>query len=153
MGAPRRSSSSPPQDVLSGLAGARRPDQILVGFAAEHGEGAVEYGRASSSASGSTPSWSTTSRSPGIGFDADENEVTIVTADGERHVPRARKDRVADAVLDEVERLESSSGGRRWSHEQAPVAPQESEAHAALARRLAENVARRSRFAARRSTT
>jgi phosphopantothenoylcysteine decarboxylase/phosphopantothenate--cysteine ligase len=39
---------------------------------------------------------------PGIGFDSTENEVTIVTADGERHVPRASKTRVAAAILDAV---------------------------------------------------
>ena len=32
-------------DVLSSLAERRRPGQLLVGFAAEHGEGALEYGR------------------------------------------------------------------------------------------------------------
>src|SRR5581483_10649891 len=31
-------------DVLSGLASRRRPGQILVGFAAEHGDQAVAYG-------------------------------------------------------------------------------------------------------------
>src|SRR3954451_13071263 len=33
------------EDVLTGLAGRRRPDQLLVGFAAEAGEGAVEHAR------------------------------------------------------------------------------------------------------------
>ena len=32
-------------DVLSGLAAARRPEQVLIGFAAETGAGALEYGR------------------------------------------------------------------------------------------------------------
>ena len=32
-------------DVLSSLAERRRPGQLLVGFAAEHGEGALAYGR------------------------------------------------------------------------------------------------------------
>ena len=32
-------------DILSGLAAARRPGQTIVGFAAEHGEGALDYGR------------------------------------------------------------------------------------------------------------
>ena len=47
-----------------------------------------------------------------IGFDAGENEVTILTADGaERHVPRSRKEHVARAVLDEVERLRATRVG------------------------------------------
>ena len=45
----------------------------------------------------------------GIGFDATDNEVTIVTADGERHVPRATKAEVARAILDAVLSRRSSS--------------------------------------------
>ena len=31
--------------MLAALAARRRPDQVLVGFAAEHGDGAIEYAR------------------------------------------------------------------------------------------------------------
>jgi phosphopantothenoylcysteine decarboxylase / phosphopantothenate---cysteine ligase len=44
---------------------------------------------------------------PEIGFDAPDNEVTIVTATGERHVPLGSKAAVAAAILDEVEALRS----------------------------------------------
>ena len=101
----------PTEDVLATLAAARRPEQTLIGFAAEHGRG---RGRArprrSWSERGSTRSWSTTSRAPDIGFDAPDNEVTIVTAAGERHVPLGSKRAVAGAILDEVERLRSPAG-------------------------------------------
>jgi phosphopantothenoylcysteine decarboxylase/phosphopantothenate--cysteine ligase len=40
-----------------------------------------------------------------IGFDTEENEVTLVTRSGDRHVPKAPKQAIAAAVLDEVERL------------------------------------------------
>ncbi len=40
-----------------------------------------------------------------IGFDAADNEVTLVTKAGERLVPKASKDAIAAAVLDEVETL------------------------------------------------
>ena len=40
-----RSTLERTDDVLTALAAARRPGQTLVGFAAEHGEGAVAYGR------------------------------------------------------------------------------------------------------------
>ena len=40
-----------------------------------------------------------------IGFEGAHNEVTIVSAGDERHVPRTTKAEVAAAVLDEVERL------------------------------------------------
>ena len=40
-----------------------------------------------------------------IGFDAIDNEVVLVTTDGERHIPKAAKTRIAAELLDEVERL------------------------------------------------
>ena len=41
----------------------------------------------------------------GVGFEAADNEVVVVTADGEREVPRASKEEVAAAVLDVVEEM------------------------------------------------
>ena len=41
----------------------------------------------------------------GIGFEALENEVTLIARDGEQHVRRAPKTEIAAAILDEVERL------------------------------------------------
>ena len=40
-----------------------------------------------------------------IGFDATENEVVLVGAAGERRVPKAPKQAIAAAILDEVERM------------------------------------------------
>jgi phosphopantothenoylcysteine decarboxylase/phosphopantothenate--cysteine ligase len=40
-----------------------------------------------------------------IGFEAPDNEVTLLAADGERRIAKASKDEVAAAILDEVERL------------------------------------------------
>jgi phosphopantothenoylcysteine decarboxylase / phosphopantothenate---cysteine ligase len=40
-----------------------------------------------------------------IGFDSADNEVVLIAADGERHVPKAPKTRIAAEILDEVERL------------------------------------------------
>jgi phosphopantothenoylcysteine synthetase/decarboxylase len=40
-----------------------------------------------------------------IGFDTRENEVVLVTRDGERAVAKAPKQAIAAAILDEVERL------------------------------------------------
>jgi phosphopantothenoylcysteine decarboxylase/phosphopantothenate--cysteine ligase len=44
-----------------------------------------------------------------VGFDAVDNEVTIVTAAGERHVPRAVKGEIARAILDAVDVLRTPS--------------------------------------------
>jgi phosphopantothenoylcysteine decarboxylase/phosphopantothenate--cysteine ligase len=94
------------EDVLGLLADRRRPDQVIVGFAAEHGEDAVELGRGKLERKRLDAIVVNDISRAGIGFDSEENEVTILTVDGgERHVPRARKELVARAVLDEVERL------------------------------------------------
>jgi phosphopantothenoylcysteine decarboxylase / phosphopantothenate---cysteine ligase len=98
----------PTQDILSALAEHRRPGQVLIGFAAEHGEGAVRYARGKLERKRLDAVVVNDISTPGIGFDAPDNEVTIVTADGgERLVPRASKEGVARAVLDEVERRQA----------------------------------------------
>jgi len=102
----------PTEDVLGALSGLRRGDQTIVGFAAEHGQGAVGRGRGKLERKRLDAIVVNDIAGPGIGFESDDNEVTIVTADGvERHVPRARKERIAEAVLDEVERLRTTRGG------------------------------------------
>jgi phosphopantothenoylcysteine decarboxylase / phosphopantothenate---cysteine ligase len=95
----------PTEDVLAALAGARGPGQTLVGFAAEHGAGAVERGRAKLDRKGLDAVVVNDISRTEIGFDAPDNEVTIVTADGERHVPLGSKEAVAGAILDAVEGL------------------------------------------------
>jgi len=102
----------PTEDVLGALSPLRREDQTIVGFAAEHGQGAVERGRGKLERKRLDAIVVNDIAGAGIGFESDDNEVTIVAADGaERHVPRARKERIAEAVLDEVERLRTSKGG------------------------------------------
>jgi phosphopantothenoylcysteine decarboxylase/phosphopantothenate--cysteine ligase len=99
----------PTVDVLSGLASRRRPDQVIVGFAAEHGENAVQYGRDKLERKGLDLVVVNDISVSGVGFDAADNEVTILSASGsERRVARTGKAAVADTVLDEVERLRSA---------------------------------------------
>ena len=102
----------PTTDILAGLAAARRPDQTLVGFAAEHGEGAVERGRAKLARKGLDAVVVNDISRSDIGFDVDENEVTIVLAGGDRAVTRAPKAVVAGAILDVVRELRTGAGGR-----------------------------------------
>lgn len=49
---------------------------------------------------------------PGVGFDADTNEVTIVGPDGAEALPLQSKSRVASAILDRVEKLLTSQTTR-----------------------------------------
>jgi phosphopantothenoylcysteine decarboxylase/phosphopantothenate--cysteine ligase len=93
------------RDLLAGLAQARADDQTLVGFAAEHGAEAIERARGKLERKGlDAIVFNDVSRAE-IGFDSEVNEVTIVGRDGEQHVPLARKEEIADAILDRVEAL------------------------------------------------
>jgi phosphopantothenoylcysteine decarboxylase/phosphopantothenate--cysteine ligase len=98
----------PTADVLAGLVARRRPGQTIVGFAAEHGSGAVEAARGKLAAKGLDAVVVNDISRTDIGFDAEANEVTIVLAGAEAaagaevHVPRASKDSVAGAILDAV---------------------------------------------------
>jgi phosphopantothenoylcysteine decarboxylase / phosphopantothenate---cysteine ligase len=93
------------EDVISALAAARRPDQTIVGFAAEHGDGALAYGREKLARKKLDAVVVNDIARTDIGFEGGHNEVTIVTAAGERHVPRTSKAEVARAVLDTVRDL------------------------------------------------
>jgi len=96
-------------DVLSSLADRRRSDQLLVGFAAEHGEGALEYGRGKLVRKKLDAVIVNDIGGAGIGFESSDNEVWIVTADSEQHVPKASKGRIAAAILDAVLSRRSST--------------------------------------------
>jgi phosphopantothenoylcysteine decarboxylase/phosphopantothenate--cysteine ligase len=92
-------------DVLSGLAAQRRPGQTLVGFAAEHGAGAVEYGQAKLRDKGLDAVVVNDISRSDIGIGADSNEVVILTSGGQQHVEKRAKAGVAEAILDAVQRL------------------------------------------------
>jgi phosphopantothenoylcysteine decarboxylase/phosphopantothenate--cysteine ligase len=90
------------EDVVASLAHGRRKGQTLVGFAAEHGADAISRAREKLERKGLDAIVFNDISRPEIGFDSDRNEVTIVTAAGERTVPESTKEEVAEAVLDEV---------------------------------------------------
>ena len=106
-------------DILTALSAARRPDQTLVGFAAEHGEGALEYGREKLASKGLDAIVVNDVSRADIGFDAADNEVTILTAAGETHVALASKAEVARAVLDVVVALRAA----RTAEDREPAGP------------------------------
>ena len=112
-GAPRLE-LEPTEDVLSALAGRRRPGQVLVGFAAEHGDGAIDYARGKLERKRLDAIVVNDISQPGIGFDAAENEVTILARDGgEVRLRKSRKEQIADGVLDEVEKLRAKESDDR----------------------------------------
>jgi phosphopantothenoylcysteine decarboxylase/phosphopantothenate--cysteine ligase len=99
----------PTEDILAAIAASRTEDQTVVGFAAEHGGGAVGRARAKLARKGADLIVLNDVSDPSIGFDSAENEVTLVTADDAIEVPKAGKDAVAEAILDRVERLRAAA--------------------------------------------
>ena len=94
----------PTTDVLRAL-GRRGGNALLVGFAAESGADAIERAhRKLTDKNANLIVFNDVSRKD-IGFDAEENEVVLITRDGDRQVGKAPKRAVAAAIVDEVARL------------------------------------------------
>jgi phosphopantothenoylcysteine decarboxylase/phosphopantothenate--cysteine ligase len=87
-------------DILASVA---RPGLLRVGFAAEAGP-RLDRARAKKAAKGVDLLVFNDILAAGVGIGADENEITIIGADGETHVPRAPKQVCAAAIADAVER-------------------------------------------------
>jgi phosphopantothenoylcysteine decarboxylase / phosphopantothenate---cysteine ligase len=98
-------SLEPTEDILAGLAARRAPGQVIVGFAAETGEGARERAREKRSRKGVDLIVLNDVSDPAIGFESENNAVTLIDAESESEVPIASKDEVAAAILDRVDRL------------------------------------------------
>jgi len=97
-------------DILARLARGRRPDQVLVGFAAEHGEGGLARARAKLERKQVDLIAYNDVAQEGIGFDAQDNALTLISANGEQQIPRAPKAQIARELLDAIERLRGESG-------------------------------------------
>lgn len=122
-------------DVLAGLAAQRRAGQLLVGFAAEHGQPALDSACEKLARKQLDAIVVNDISRPGIGFDAEENEVTILADAGANgsppewvgarvfgggspvtalHLARASKAEIAEAILDAVAVLRAR--GRALRH-------------------------------------
>ena len=89
----------PTVDVLAQTA---RPGLVRVGFAAEAGP-RIDRARAKKAAKNVDLLVFNDILAAGVGIGSDENEITILTADREVHVPRTAKAACARAILDEAE--------------------------------------------------
>jgi phosphopantothenoylcysteine decarboxylase/phosphopantothenate--cysteine ligase len=99
----------PTADVLSALSARRTEGQMIVGFAAEHGEHGVERARGKLTAKGLDAVVVNDISRSDIGFEVDANEVTFVTRAEDVHVPMGSKAQVAEAILDVLATLRTSS--------------------------------------------
>jgi phosphopantothenoylcysteine decarboxylase/phosphopantothenate--cysteine ligase len=92
----------PTPDILAGLGAAKRPGQVLVGFAAETAD-LLANATAKLQRKHLDLIVANDVSAPGVGFQHDTNAVTILAADGSSVViPLCDKSSVAHAVLDSV---------------------------------------------------
>ncbi len=92
----------PTDDVLAQIGAGRRNGQVIVGFAADEGERGLERAREKRERkNGTLFVFNDVSRSD-IGFDSDQNEVVVVSANGDKLITKRDKRAVAAAILDEV---------------------------------------------------
>jgi phosphopantothenoylcysteine decarboxylase/phosphopantothenate--cysteine ligase len=101
----------PTPDVLAELGSQQANGRVLVGFAAETGSDGIARAREKLTRKGADLIVYNDVGRDDIGFDAAENEVVLVTADGEQPVARASKEIVAAAILDRAEELLEEARG------------------------------------------
>ena len=96
----------PTTDVLRELGDRRTNGQLLVGFAADTGDRGLERAREKLAAKRADLIVFNDVSRDDIGFDTADNEVVLVSGDGERRLEKASKEQIAAAILDAVaERL------------------------------------------------
>jgi phosphopantothenoylcysteine decarboxylase/phosphopantothenate--cysteine ligase len=95
----------PTEDILAELGSRPRNGQVLVGFAADAGERGLERAREKlANKRGNLFVYNDVSQ-PGIGFEAEENALVLLSDRGEKQIGRRSKEECAVAILDEVEGL------------------------------------------------
>jgi phosphopantothenoylcysteine decarboxylase / phosphopantothenate---cysteine ligase len=95
----------PTTDVLRTLGEQRANGQVLIGFAADRGERGLARAREKLDRKRvDLVVYNDVSRAD-IGFDAEDNEVVLIGAGGERRVDKASKGRIAAAIVDTAEEL------------------------------------------------
>ena len=95
----------PTTDVLRTLGDQRTNGQVLIGFAAEHGDQGLSRAREKLKQKHiDLVVYNDVSRGD-IGFDAGDNEIVLITAAGERRVAKAPKDQIAMTIVDTAEEL------------------------------------------------
>lgn len=97
------------EDILALAAAAKSPGQVIVGFAAEHGDPLPEA-RRKLEQKGLDLVVGNDISDPEIGFDSADNEVVIVRADGSvDRPPRGPKQAVAEVIVDQICQLVAGS--------------------------------------------
>jgi phosphopantothenoylcysteine decarboxylase/phosphopantothenate--cysteine ligase len=95
----------PTADVLHTLADRRTNGQVLVGFAADHGEEGLARAREKLKRKRVDLVVFNDVARDDVGFDAEDNEVVLLSAGGERRVAKAPKNRIAAEIVDKAEEI------------------------------------------------
>jgi phosphopantothenoylcysteine decarboxylase / phosphopantothenate---cysteine ligase len=101
----------PTDDVLRALGAQSANGRILVGFAAETGQGGLARARAKRTGKNADLVVYNDVAGTDVGFESAENEVVLISEAGERRVDKAPKERVAAEIWNEIERLLEENGG------------------------------------------
>jgi phosphopantothenoylcysteine decarboxylase / phosphopantothenate---cysteine ligase len=99
----------PTTDILGTLGEQRTNGQVLVSFAADQGDRGLVRAREKLTRKRADLVVYNDVSQAGIGFDADENEVVLITVGDERRVARAPKREIAAAIIDAAEELMGES--------------------------------------------
>jgi len=96
----------PTEDILASLTATRTDRQTVVAFAAEAGEN-TDRAREKLARKKADLIVLNDISNPSIGFESQENAVTLIDSTSATEVPQASKDQIADAILARVDRLRS----------------------------------------------
>jgi phosphopantothenoylcysteine decarboxylase/phosphopantothenate--cysteine ligase len=95
----------PTTDILRTLGERRANGQVLVSFAADQGDRGLERAREKLTRKRADLVVYNDVSQDGVGFEADDNEVVLISAGSERRVARAPKPEIAAAIVDAAEEL------------------------------------------------
>jgi phosphopantothenoylcysteine decarboxylase / phosphopantothenate---cysteine ligase len=101
----------PTEDILASLTATKAEDQTIVAFAAEAGEN-IDRAREKLTGKNADLMVLNDISNPEIGFESEENAVTLIDSASAGPVPQASKDTIADAILERVDQLRSNLSSR-----------------------------------------
>lgn len=98
----------PTEDILATLTATKAEDQTVVAFAAEAGEN-VDRARQKLHRKNADLIVLNDISNPAIGFESQENAITLIDSTSADHVPQASKDAIADSILERVDQLRAQA--------------------------------------------
>jgi phosphopantothenoylcysteine decarboxylase / phosphopantothenate---cysteine ligase len=95
----------PTEDILAGLTASRTDQQTIVGFAAEHGAEGLTRAKEKLARKRADLIVLNDVSNPDIGFESEQNAVTLIDRENETEISQASKASIADTILDRVDQL------------------------------------------------